>query len=915
MRFPILVSAVCLLASQVHAAPPNVVLIISDDQAWTDYGFMHHPHIQTPHLDRLASQSLTFTRGYVPDSLCRPSLATMVTGLYPHQHGIVGNDPPPPDDLADAPKPAQRRDPRYLQRRLDYLHHIDDDPTIAEILHEKLGYLSHQSGKWWEGNYRRGGFTHGMTHGDRNRGGRHGDDGLTIGRQGLKPVFDFIDLARSEEKPFFVYYAPFLPHTPHNPPQRLLDKYKGKTPHEPVAKYWAMCEWFDETCGELLGHLDEKGLAEDTIVLYVCDNGWINDTQASVYAPRSKRSQYDGGIRTPIMVRWPGRVEPKLDATNLASSIDLVPTILAACGLEPTEDMDGINLIDSTAVAKRQAIFGEIFEHDIRSMDDPVASLRYRWVIEGQWKLIVPHTPVEGDVPVELFRITQDYNEERNAAQDYPQVVEELTKKLNAWWDPAKPQAARNPASSKKPGFRADADRPNILFFLSDDHRADFLSCAGHEIVQTPFIDDLAHRGVRFENAFVTTSICAASRATLLTGMWERTHKYTFGTPPIAGEFVGTSYPKVLKDAGYRTGFIGKYGVGTEGRREAEMFDVFEPVNRNPYFHKQPDGSLRHESDICGDKAIDFVRGAQDGEPWCLSVSFNASHAEDHDKENHFPYPPSEAGFYADKTIPPPLVDTDFWQSLPEFFHNGMHRERYFWRWDTPEKYQRNVKAYYRMITGLDRNIGRVLKELARQGMADNTVVIFMGDNGYYKGSRGFAGKWSHYEESLRVPLVVFDPRLPLEHRGRVDPHMALNVDVPATICQLGTGSVPGSYQGRDLMPLVEGQSPDDWRTDFFCEHLMDNPGIPKWEGVRGERFVYARYFEHLPEGEFLHDLQVDPKQLQNLTDDSQHSDLLERMRQRTDKLRDSLGAEYTPEKFPNVRRRQRQQPQPAGSR
>jgi arylsulfatase A-like enzyme len=513
-----------------------------------------------------------------------------------------------------------------------------------------------------------------------------------------------------------------------------------------------------------------------------------------------------------------------------------------------------------------------------------------------------------------LFRITQDYHEERNAAQDYPQVVEDLTKKLNAWWDPAKPQAAGNPVSSKKPGFRGDADRPNILFFLSDDQRADFLGCAGHGILQTPFIDDLAHRGVRFENAFVTTSICAASRATLLTGMWERTHKYTFGTPPIAGEFVDTSYPKVLKDVGYRTGFIGKYGVGTEGRREAEMFDVFEPVNRNPYFHKQPDGSLRHESDICGDKAIEFVRGAKDGQPWCLSVSFNASHAEDNDKENHFPFPPSEAGFYADATIPPPLVDTDFWQTLPEFFHNSMHRERYFWRWDTPEKYQRNVKAYYRMITGLDRNIGRVLKELARNGMADDTVVIFMGDNGYYKASRGFAGKWSHYEESLRVPLVVFDPRLPLEHRGRVDSHLALNVDVPATICGLGTGSVPESYQGRDLMRLVEGQAPDDWRTDFFCEHLMDNPAIPKWEGVRDERYVYARYFEHLPEGEFLHDLQLDPKQLQNLAGDAQHRELLERMRRRSDELRDSLGGEYTPEKFPTVRRRPRQQPQPAGT-
>ena len=896
---PLCLFALGLSAGFAVAAPPNVVMIISDDQAWGDYGFMHHPHIETPHLDRLARESLTFTRGYVPDSLCRPSLTTIVTGLYPHQHGIVGNDPPPPDDLANANKRAQRSDPRYLQRRLDYLHHIDDDPTLAEILNNEFGYLSHQSGKWWEGNYRRGGFTHGMTHGDRTRGGRHGDDGLTIGRKGMQPVFDFIELAQQEEKPFFVYYAPFLPHTPHTPPQRLLDKYSQRTPHLPVAKYWAMCEWFDETCGELLNHLDEQGLSDDTIVLYVTDNGWINDTKASRYAPRSKRSQYDGGTRTPIMVRWPGKIVPKMDTRNLASSIDLVPTVLAACGLEPTEEMDGINLMDQQAVAKRNSIFGEIFEHDIRSMDDPAASLRFRWVIEGQWKLIVPYKPVEPDAEVELFRITQDYHEERNAANDYPEVVARLTRKLNDWWNPA--DVSTKTVSRND----TDPDRPNVIFFLSDDHRADSLSCAGHPIVQTPFLDDLAHRGTRFENAFVTTSICAASRATLLTGTWERTHRYTFGTPPIRQELVNTSYPKVLRDAGYRTGFMGKWGVAMVNKGHEAIFDVYEPVNRNPYFHKQPDGSLRHEADILGDKAIDFIRGSVEEErPWCLSVSFNSAHAEDRDKEKHYPFPPSEAGFYTDATIPPPLVDVDFWQQLPEFFHNSMHRDRYFWRWDTPEKYQHNSKNYFRMLTGLDRNIGRVMHELARQGIADNTVVIFMGDNGYYHGSRGFAGKWSHYEESLRVPLIVFDPRTPIQSRGQVATQVALNVDVAATICSTATGTIPSTYQGRDLMPIVRGESPSDWRTDFFCEHLMERFDIPKWEGVRGERYVYARYFENLPDGEFLHDLKTDPKQLKNLVSDPASADVLETMRQRTNELRDSLGGEYSVEKFPNNRKK-----------
>jgi arylsulfatase A-like enzyme len=445
---------------------------------------------------------------------------------------------------------------------------------------------------------------------------------------------------------------------------------------------------------------------------------------------------------------------------------------------------------------------------------------------------------------------------------------------------------------------------PNIIFFLSDDHRADFLGCAGHPILKTPTIDQLASQGVRFKNAFVTTSICAASRATLFTGLWERSHKYTFGTPAITPRLVQGSYPRELREAGYRTGFVGKFGVNVGGKAATDtMFDVFLPLNRNPYLKPQPNGPPRHLTDIAGDKAIDFLSQSSKDQPFCLSISFNAAHAEDSDKKNHFPWPPAENGLYENETIPDPLVDTEFWKSLPSFFHDSMHRDRWFWRWDTPEKYQHNVKAYYRMITGLDRVMGRVLDSLETLGLARNTVVIFMGDNGYYKGSRGFAGKWSHYEESLRVPLVIFDPRLPVSRRGRVLAETVLNVDVPATIMALATGEVPGHYQGRDLSPLTQGNPPSQsWRSDFFCEHLMDHPDIPKWEGVRGSRYVYARYFQNLPEGEFLHDLQTDPLQLKNLAPDPAHAETLATMRQRCDDLRNEYGGPYSLDQFPTTK-------------
>jgi arylsulfatase A-like enzyme len=410
VAFVVLVSSL-LLAASAPAAPPNVVVILSDDQAWSDYGFMGHPHIQTPHLDGLAKQSTVFTRGYTPTSLCRASLMTIVTGLYAHQHLITGNDPPKGTD------------------RREMLKHVRRLPTLPKLLDEH-GYVSFQSGKWWEGNFSEGGFTAGMSHGDPAKGGRHGDEGLKIGRQGLQRVFDFLDANKA--KPFFLWYAPMLPHQPHNPPQRLLDKYKDKTESLFVAKYWANCEWWDETCGELLAYLDKQGLADNTLVVYVTDNGWIQNPNANPFAARSKRSPYEGGIRTPIMLRWPGKLQPRRDDQSLVSTIDLAPTILAACGLSPAKEMRGINLLDvATGKAPaHDAVFGEIYAHDVADIDRAEPGLEYRWCIAGEWKLI---ESADGRTK-ELYHVTADPREEKDLAAAQPQRVKELTERIKAAW-------------------------------------------------------------------------------------------------------------------------------------------------------------------------------------------------------------------------------------------------------------------------------------------------------------------------------------------------------------------------------------------------------------------------------------------------------------------------------------------------
>ena len=375
------------------------------------------------------------------------------------------------------------------------------------------------------------------------------------------------------------------------------------------------------------------------------------------------------------------------------------------------------------------------------------------------------------------------------------------------------------------------ADQPNIIFFLSDDHRWDRLGCAGHPFLKTPTLDRLAKEGVRFSNMFVTTSICAASRATLLTGLYERTHQFTFGTPPIAGKFSQASYPAVLRGAGYRTGFIGKFGVKVAQVDREAMFDSFQPIGRNPYLKKQPDGSLRHESELAGDRAIEFINQYKGSTPFCLSVSFNAAHAEDGDKRpgiGHFPWPKAVDGLYGDIPIKAPrLSDPKIFESHPQFMKDSMNRIRFFWRWDTPEKYATNLRAYYRMITGIDNVINRVIQHLEKAGVADNTIIIFSGDNGYYEGQRGFAGKWSHYEESLRVPLIIYDPRNAKKQRGKVAGQMALNTDIAPTILSYAGAKVPVHYQGHNQQPIVNGNSPNDWRKDTFCEHLMEIAIIP----------------------------------------------------------------------------------------
>ncbi|TWT86462.1 sulfatase-like hydrolase/transferase [Neorhodopirellula pilleata] len=451
----------------------------------------------------------------------------------------------------------------------------------------------------------------------------------------------------------------------------------------------------------------------------------------------------------------------------------------------------------------------------------------------------------------------------------------------------------------------ADRPPPNIVFFFTDDQTTSTLGCYGNPVVQTPNIDALARRGVRFENAFVSQAICWVSRTTILSGLTGR----TYGTPGnhelAKPEAVETLYSDLLREEGYRTGYFGKWHAKMpKGYRPDEHFDEFEAIGRNPYYKRQPDGSLRHETELIVDRGIDFLQRHDKSKPFALNMWFNACHAEDGDRRpgiGHFPWPRSEDAGVADSlyetaTIDPPrLDDPAIFESLPSFLKTTINRERYFWRWNTKQKYETNMRAYYRMVSGIDANIGRFMAELEKAGLADNTIIVYSADNGYYMGNRGLAGKWSHFDDALRVPLIIADPRLSQAQRGKVSDALALNLDLPATFLDWADAEVPARYQGRSLSPIVQNERvPDDWRTETFHEHFAVRNRIPAFEGIRSKQFKYARYIDH-QNTEFLHDLQSDPDERTNLADDPKYAETLAMMRAKTDEQVAELGGPLEP--------------------
>lgn len=419
--------------------------------------------------------------------------------------------------------------------------------------------------------------------------------------------------------------------------------------------------------------------------------------------------------------------------------------------------------------------------------------------------------------------------------------------------------------------------RPNIVLLLTDDQRADCLGCAGHPLLKTPNLDRLAAEGTRFRNAFVTTSICCVSRASCFTGRLSRHHKVGDFSTPLPANVLATSFPALLKKAGYRTACFGKWGIG--GKEPRELFDVWDAWGGQGEYFLKLDGEKLHNSEYLARRAIDFIKSTNPNESFCLIVLFKAPH-------DPLQPDPRDAQLFNDVAVPLPKTATkEHFERMPEFLRTSLGRQRALPEIGTPAKHQEYIKNYLRLIAGVDRSVGRIVQTLRDEQRDASTLIVYASDNGYFLGERGLVHKWLMYEESIRVPLIIRYPTLGAKGAGKTNDELALNIDVAPTILDLAGADIPKDLDGRSLRPLLEGKK-TNWRDDFFCEHHFHNRNskegaIPRTEGVRTKNWKYTTYIDEKEPYEELYDLVNDPFEEKNLAGDPAYARRLAELKRR----------------------------------
>ncbi len=482
-----------------------------------------------------------------------------------------------------------------------------------------------------------------------------------------------------------------------------------------------------------------------------------------------------------------------------------------------------------------------------------------------------------------------------------------------------------------------NAGRPNIVFLLADDQRYDELGCTGDPVVKTPHIDRLAREGVLFENSFATSPVCMPNRTNLLTGQWERRHTINWsGRNALSLEQWQNTLPVVLRRNGYVTAYVGKnhtpglrpwdfdyyYGVayGHLGFYPKKEFPIFKNAAADTQIEILGEGAGNFlETDRpfvarAGKEAEVFLKNRPNDKPFFLYVCFNVPHGAGTSKMEQLP---SDDELYRtayregmDQIAPPAgyIGEKDVTQAkLPPGIYSGEQIDQYGYVKSLETLREQRVRIS-QTVSGIDRVVGEIQAQLEASGLAGNTIIIYSSDNGILHGEHGYGGKCLLYEPSIRVPLIIYDPRLPVDRRGIILPQLVGSPDVAPTILEMCGVKPPDTMQGQSLLPLLKG---DDvkWRQDIFCENMLQLQDYPLMQSVRSADWKYIRYWPNQPASsdyrellnkglngetpayEELFDLKADPLEQHNLADKPEHESRLTEMRTRcTELLREARG-------------------------
>ncbi|HUF10928.1 MAG TPA: sulfatase [Rhodothermales bacterium] len=439
----------------------------------------------------------------------------------------------------------------------------------------------------------------------------------------------------------------------------------------------------------------------------------------------------------------------------------------------------------------------------------------------------------------------------------------------------------------------------NVVFILSDDHRYDFMGFHENapDFLETPSLDRMAAEGVHLKNAFVTTSLCSPSRASIFTGQYAHNHRVVDNTSPIPPDV--RFFPVDLQEAGYETALVGKWHMGENTDDPKPGFDRWvsfrgQGVYYNPMLNV--DGERKryegYTSDLLTDFAIKWLEGRDTSseKPFFLFLSHKAVHAEFEPAERH-------AGRYGDVKIPYPasMADTESnYRGKPQW----VKEQRYGWHgvdyaYHGQMEFDTFYKRYAETLLGVDESVGRVLDFLDEQGLAEQTLVFYMGDNGFMLGEHGLIDKRQAYEESIRVPMLAYAPGF--IEPGSTTESLIRNIDIAPTILTLAGVDVPERMDGSSFLPVLAGEDSGEGR-EFLYEYYWEYafPHTPTVFALRGDRYKYI-FYHGVWDLQELYDLQADPKEQFNLIHLPDHRERVTQMRSRLFDLLEETGGMTIP--------------------